>query len=742
MAKVELPGFSIPKPTENRWNKPDKCIGCPAWDEPGPVWGSGSDDPDYIIVGEAPGETEIEKGEGFVGQSGGLLWYMGSKVGVERARAYISNTAKCKTKHPGAFMHCARQFLLPEMSKFPDHIPIIALGDEAKKVLAPQIAHIPITIARGTMEGRVMVALHPAYIRRTITQSKQESEEKQDLTPTLAMDMAEARNYAGYQVVKDYALGIIDRIPTDVPFVSCDLETDNRLDPRHGPIDQIGFAWAPGKVMREKYSEDRRELYQKILRSHRVVFHNMVFDLDWLEYNGYEIPEKEDTMLGAHLLTPDFPLGLEFQNSLYVHYSPWKSLKRRDPHSYHAKDLDTTWQMWDRMVPELRGKGLWPLYLEEVKPATLVCLRMKQRGIRIDQNKMIKLNIALLLQVQKIDGALNKFANIDWNSNQQIASLFYDRLNLPVQTNRKTQNRTVDADALETIVASTGHPIPKLVLQRRKIEKMRTTYTDYNLDSEGRFHGDVSFTAATGRARGFLLTLQRGPMRSLFLPSQEGWEMAYADWNRVELWIAAIVSGDKKFQEILENYNFHMYVGSRAFGKEITKKDPEYHETKFITHGLNYGRGEKSIAIAHEIPVERVRKIVNWMHSEFPRWAEWRQSQLKKAMTYGELTNVFGFTRYFWSGNIKGMAWAFTPQSVPAHMIKRCLPQLESQLPKPADLLLPYHDAVLVSYPVELRTQVFECLHDVMEQAWPELDGWKAQITIGTGVNFQEASED
>tara|TARA_Y100001951_G_C11107749_1_gene165694 strand:- start:337 stop:564 length:228 start_codon:yes stop_codon:yes gene_type:complete len=74
-------------------------------------------------------------------------------------------------------------------------------------------------------------------------------------------------------------------------------------------------------------------------------------------------------------------------------------------------------------------------------------------------------------------------------------------------------------------------------------------------------------------------------------------------------------------------------------------------------------------------------------------------------------------------------------------MIKRCMTQLHAQLPKPARVVFPFHDAMLVTYPKIMRKEVHTCLKDIMEQRWPMLHNWSADCSIGIGSNFQEASE-
>jgi len=260
------------------------------------------------------------------------------------------------------------------------------------------------------------------------------------------------------------------------------------------------------------------------------------------------------------------------------------------------------------------------------------------------------------------------------------------------------------------------------------------------LDEKDYYHHDVSFTAATGRARGFLLTMQKGTMRSLFIPDHEGWEFLYADWSQVELWISAIVSGDKRMQEFLGAGSFHAYTAAKFKGGEATKSHPYYNTAKFITHGANFGRGDVSISRDHDIPLGDVRIFLKWLEDEFPVWFAWRQEQFRMGYQEGKLENRFGFTRYFWSGNIKGMTYSFEPQSCPADMMKRTILSIWDELPKPSRVVLPVHDALLIAYPSEMREEVTKVTKDHMEQPWPELGGWRARCEIGYGKNWQEAS--
>ena len=68
------------------------------------VFGVGSVQADWLVVGEAPGEQEDAQGEPFVGKSGQLLDNMLRAIGVSRdasgsdpaRQAYIANSVKCR----------------------------------------------------------------------------------------------------------------------------------------------------------------------------------------------------------------------------------------------------------------------------------------------------------------------------------------------------------------------------------------------------------------------------------------------------------------------------------------------------------------------------------------------------------------------------------------------------------------------------------------------------------------------
>ena len=74
------------------------CRRCPALvDSRGQIVdGVGPADADLLFVGEAPGATEDERGEPFVGRSGDVLDETLREIGLDRADVRITNTVRCR----------------------------------------------------------------------------------------------------------------------------------------------------------------------------------------------------------------------------------------------------------------------------------------------------------------------------------------------------------------------------------------------------------------------------------------------------------------------------------------------------------------------------------------------------------------------------------------------------------------------------------------------------------------------
>jgi len=143
------------------------------------VFGVGSPQAHWMIVGEAPGEQEDRQGEPFVGKSGQLLDNMLRAVALTRGEAapehqvYIANTLKCRPPGnrnplPDELAKC-EAFLVRQVQLLQPKV-ILAMGSFAVQSLLRSTEPV------GKLRGRVhryqgvplVVTYHPAYLLRNL----------------------------------------------------------------------------------------------------------------------------------------------------------------------------------------------------------------------------------------------------------------------------------------------------------------------------------------------------------------------------------------------------------------------------------------------------------------------------------------------------------------------------------------------------------------------------------------------
>ena len=138
------------------------------------VFGVGDEQADWLLVGEAPGAEEDQRGEPFVGQAGRLLDNMLAAIGLKRGEnVYICNVLKCRppgNRNPEPFevAQCSPH-LLRQLELIKPKL-ILAMGRFAVQTLLGTEASI------ASLRGRLhryqgvplIVTYHPAYLLRNL----------------------------------------------------------------------------------------------------------------------------------------------------------------------------------------------------------------------------------------------------------------------------------------------------------------------------------------------------------------------------------------------------------------------------------------------------------------------------------------------------------------------------------------------------------------------------------------------
>jgi DNA polymerase len=144
------------------------------------VFGTGNENADLLLLGEAPGEEEDKQGLPFVGQSGLLLDKILAAVDLDRTKVYITNILPWRppgNRTPtGQEISMFRQYVLKHISLVNPKV-VVCLGGTATKALLQTtdgIVHL-----RGKWTGipeisaKIMPTFHPAYLLRSPSQKRE-----------------------------------------------------------------------------------------------------------------------------------------------------------------------------------------------------------------------------------------------------------------------------------------------------------------------------------------------------------------------------------------------------------------------------------------------------------------------------------------------------------------------------------------------------------------------------------------
>ncbi len=394
-------------------------------------------------------------------------------------------------------------------------------------------------------------------------------------------------------------------------------------------------------------------------------------------------------------------------------------------------------------------------------PLLGVLARMEARGIGVDVALLQGIAQEFAESAATLEREIQELAGHPFNVNSpsQLQVVVFDELGLTA-TKKIKSGYSTDASSLEAIVDE--HPIVERILRYREVEKLRSTYGApliATVGADGRIHATFNqMVARTGRISSENPNLHNIPVRTqegrrlryAFVP-REGWELAVADYDQIELRILAHLSGDEGLLEAFgAGTDVHRMIASSVFGvppEGISHDQRE--QAKAVSYGLAYGMESFGLAKRLAIPVAQAREIMDRYFSGFPRLRAYMDETVREIRERGYSRTAFGRIRPF-----PDLATAVGParqaaerqamnagiQGLAADVFKVALVRLDHELRSrglAARLVLQVHDEVLVEAPPEEHDAVADAIRDSLTGA-ADLRVPLA-VSLGFGPNWAAA---
>ncbi|MBT7524531.1 MAG: DNA polymerase I [Candidatus Marinimicrobia bacterium] len=573
-------------------------------------------------------------------------------------------------------------------------------------------------------------------------------------------------------------------------WLSFDLETTS-LDPMS--CDIVGFSFATKKnqaiYIPILYKEKEANLFDDhlnlVLNILRPVFENskipktgqnIKFDALILRNHGLKVfGLKFDTLLAAHLINPD-SRSLKLENLSFEHLNyrmlPIEDLigKGRNQISmsevelekisfYASEDADIALQLTHIFDKKLKKQNLDKFFNEIEMPLLPVLLELEYNGMYVDSKMLSIMSDNLGNKIENLISNITKEAGTEFNINstQQLANILFDIIGLPEIKKRSTAEEVLTRLKNE-------HPLPSLILEYRKLNKLKNTYIDalptlINLKTK-RIHSTFSQTVtSTGRLSSRNPNFQNIPIRTdlgreirkAFKSENKDWIIFSADYSQIELRIMAHLSQDKTLLDAFnKGEDIHTRTAADVFNVDIDEVIPEMRRTaKIVNFGLLYGAGPFRMSQELGIPQKEAKSIIESYFERYSGIKDYIDSVIEYARANKYVKTILGRRRQVWdidSNNhlhkeaAKRMAINMPIQGTNAEMIKIAMIDIQKELElknMKSKMLLQIHDELVFEVPLEELNNLQNIVTNKMENSLPL--SVPIVVDCGNGESWYEA---
>ena len=495
-------------------------------------------------------------------------------------------------------------------------------------------------------------------------------------------------NTSDYQTVDTpEALSQLAKTLSSLPRFAFDTETTS-TDPLRADLVGVSFAWAEGQAC---YVPVRGPLGSRVLdlqlviqslkpilerREVEIIGQNLKYDMLVLKKYGITLaPALTDTMVLSYLLESgerNHSLNELSKRMLQHTMIPIDSLIGKGKNQlgmdqvqvesvteYAAEDADAAWRLEAVLTPQLREQELWSLYTEVERPLIAVLAGMEAAGVAVDVRKLKALSHEFGSRIDQTREEIHQLAGHSFNiaSGPQLRVVLFEELKLPVTKKTPKGEPSTDAEVLEELAPK--HPIARLIVQHRQLEKLKGTYLDalpLMVHADGRIHASFNqVVAATGRLSSSDPNLQNIPVRTedgrqirqAFIAGKPGHSLLTADYSQIELRVLAHFCQDPALLAAFEaDHDIHSVVAAQIFGiRESEVTSEQRRMAKTVNFGVIYGLSPYGLASRLGITQTEAAAFIDAYFTRYAGVSDFIRSTLETAQAKGRVETILGRRR-------------------------------------------------------------------------------------------------
>lgn len=447
--------------------KPASCKECTLYNAPGPVYGVGPSDADFIYIAQNPGPHEVGlchchpgQMEPLIGPSGNTFNRQLFEGGIRRGRIFITNQVKCLTpnnREPTPHeIKCCKPLLQSELARVRSDTVVlsgaVAFKENIGSYSSLSGAYHPsssIFERMGCVEqrdGRKWIGtIHPAFVMRMPDWREAAVDHLRKAELVSGLDLARPRIVE--HPTDAQVLELVDYIMLEGREFAHDVETVGLEN-----IDEDDYAGADFQLTMCGVGGRPREAL--VLAPDQVHLLAPIFAdplIRRYEHNGpYDTYHEEkilgtenirarpwDTMLGTHYLRSHCPKKLKpyvlSQYTTLPYYG--RDLAKVNERLYNGMDVITTFLAGKEQRRQMEKWQLTEIFEEFGMPLLPILEEIRRKGVRVDLKKALLFKRITQQKIAKAEELIAKSVGPLFNpySPKQVKEMLYERLKLPVQ---------------------------------------------------------------------------------------------------------------------------------------------------------------------------------------------------------------------------------------------------------------------------------------------------------------------
>ena len=555
-------------------------------------------------------------------------------------------------------------------------------------------------------------------------------------------------------------------------FFSFDLETSS-LDYMEAKIVGISIALSDkksyyipiGHSSNIKYKQLSKKYVldnlKPILQSEKFkkIGHNLKYDRNVLvNYNINLIGIEHDSMLLSYVYdSTAIRHGLDNAAEKYlshktIHYEdvagkgakqiPFADVDIEIAAEYACEDAVVSLELYNFLWSKVsKDKNIVKVYSDIEIPLVPILSKIETNGVLIDSKALQKLSKDLNKELNEIESKCFKITNKEFNLNspKQLQEILYDELKIPVSKKTPTGKPSTDEDTLQFLAQT--NELPKLILEYRSLNKLKTGYTDklplQISKTSGRVHTSYQQAiTSTGRLSSTDPNLQNIPIktskgkkiRKTFI-AQGKKRIFAADYSQIELRIMAHLSEDKNLLKAFKNkIDIHSFTASEIFAIDIENvSSDDRRAAKAINFGLIYGMSSFGLSKQLGIPISAAKDYMGVYFERYPRIKSYMNQIKDFAKNNGYVETIYGRKLYLpeiSSKNVQRRKYAERTainapvQGSAADIIKIAMIQIDQWLSNnksDVKMIMQVHDELVFEIPEKNATADVENIIKIMK---------------------------